>query len=164
MKTLKGCVGFGALVVAITAMPSIAEVNASLSTMAKQNSSQVHRVGTALASKESYRSSQSGYKWGKTENAPSHDTTWVAHSTNMPSYKWSQQQESRSPSGDYAGSAGYDWKTMGQPAQSGYRWRAQSTPEVVGYRWRAQNTPEVAGYRWRAQNTPEIAGYRWRTQ
>ena len=139
MKTLKGCVGFGALVVAITAMPSTAEVDASLSTVIKQNSSEVHRVGTALANKESYRSSQSGYKWGKARRAPSQGTTWVADSIDMPtSYKWSEQQEGGPLSGDYAGSAGYDWKTMGEPAQSGYRWRAQNTPEVAGYRWRAQ--------------------------
>ncbi len=153
MKTLKTYIGLGALAIAASAAPAIAETNQT-ATAGDQSVSVVHRIGSTIANQATYNASSAGYKWGNRAPSPTSANTWATGKTGTASqgYKWSQKQAGdKNPMSDYAGSAGYQWKTMGDHTQAGYRWRAQNTPEVAGYRWRAQNTPEVAGYRWRAQ-------------
>ncbi|MFT6955907.1 MAG: hypothetical protein ACJAYC_000908 [Halieaceae bacterium] len=161
MKTLRimGHIGAGAILTAV-ALPQAfaADVAAGSST--------IHRISHQLASEVDYTraGTPSGYKWGKTEPASITPSSWADETSQKHTgYKWDQPTQSKpAASGDYAGSAGFQWKVMNKPEQTGYRWRTSNTPEVTGYRWRASNTPTVTGYRWRASNTPTVTGYRWR--
>jgi opacity protein-like surface antigen len=161
MKTLKimGQIGAGAILTAV-ALPQ------AFAADVVDGSTTIHRISHQLASDVDYTraAATSGYKWGKTEPASSNPSSWADGTTqNHAGYKWDQPTQSKpAASGDYAGSAGYQWKVMNKPEQTGYRWRTSNTPEVTGYRWRASNTPAVTGYRWRASSTPEVTGYRWR--
>ena len=160
MKTLKGCVGFGALVVAISSTTATsAEETTGAST--------IHHLGKALAIESAYDASSttSGYKWGKAEPTHQAKREWANTPAKQSGFKWgSSTTDNSEKTGVYAKSTGYKWRAMNTPTQAGYKWRSS------GYKWRAVNTAETAGYKWRssgykwrAANTAETAGYKWRS-
>lgn len=140
MKTLKGCVGFGALVVAIsTTAGAMAEETTG--------ASKIHHLGKALAIESSYDASSaaSGYKWGKAEQTNQAKREWATTPAKQSGFKWgSSTTDNSEKTGVYAKSTGYKWRAMNTPTQAGYKWRAANTAETAGYKWRS------AGYKWRA--------------
>ena len=161
MKTMKslGHSGLGCMALAVISS-SVYASGADQNTVGAHNL--VHRVSHSLADSQTYsRTSNSGYKWGKTAEPAKTSSSWAEATTQRSGYKWGTSDASQSNAPSYAGSASYEVETMGASEQTGYRWGLRNYADQTGYRWGLRNYADQTGYRWGLRNYADQTGYRW---
>ena len=152
---------FGAAAMLMTPALSVAEV--AQTTTGETGHSIVHRVSHSLAESKSYtRSTDAGYKWGKTEQRAESSSEWTTTESARGGYKWGQANEAAKPAANsYADTSTYEWGTRSFSEQSAYKWGMRSFSDQSAYKWGMRSFSDQSAYKWGMRSFSGQSAYKW---